>query len=161
MTNISSRKMTKIPANVFNKFELLARRVLTDLKNKGHIVPVRQSDGSVKFENFVVRKNKHGFYSVHGRNIVYIDNINLPQTAAVLANNLALGKILDDEIIKLDRDYGYRAFDEQVFLNAAKRKKNTLDQEIFYQTRSDIAKLQKDELKGRIMQTFKKLSAVT
>lgn len=153
--------MTKIPANVFNKFELLARSVITDLKNKGYVVPVKQSDGSIRFEKFVVRKNKNGFYSVHGRQIVYADNINLPQTAAIVANDLALGRILDDKIIRLDRDYGYRLFDEEVFSNAAKRKKNTLDQEIFYQTRSKIARAQKDEIKGRILQTFKKLSNVT
>jgi hypothetical protein len=153
--------MKKIPDNVFNKIESLAKEVITNLKKKGHIVPVKQQDGSVRFEKFVVRKNKNGFYSVYGRSIVYADNINLPQTAAILASNLALGKILDADIIKLDKEYGYRLFDEQVFLNATKRKKISLDQEIFYETRSSIAKLQKDEIKGRILQSFKKLSNMT
>lgn len=152
--------MKKIPKNIFNKIEVVAKNVMTDLKNRGYVVPVEQDDGSIKFNDFTVRKN-NGFYSVVGKNNkVVVEGINLPQTAALLANDLALGRILDIEIIRVDQDYGYRSFDETVYTNAARRKKNNLDQVIFYETRSEIAKVQKNELKNRILNSFKKLTSI-
>lgn len=153
--------MKKIPDRVFSKFETLAKRVLYDLKAKGHIIPVQQSDGSIKFEKFLVTKNKHGLYSVSGSNIVYQENLNLPQSAALIANDLALGRIQDTKIIELDRDYGFKLFEEQLYQQAGKRKQNTLDQSIFYETRCSIAKTQKDALKNRILRSFKKLIDIT
>jgi hypothetical protein len=152
--------MKKIPKNIFNKIEVVAKHVVTDLKNRGYIVPVQQEDGSIKFNSFTVKKN-NGFYSVLGRNNkVVVDSINLPQTAALLANDLALGKLLDKDIVNLDKDYGYKLFDETVYSTAARRKKNNIDQVIFYETRCEIAKFQKLELKNRILNSFKKLTSI-
>jgi hypothetical protein len=153
--------MKKIPDRIFSKFESVAKRVLDDLKSKGHVIPVQQADGSVKFEKFLVTKNKDGLYSVSGSNIVYRENLNLPQSAALIANDLALGRIQDTKIIELDRDYGFKLFEEQLYQQASKRKKNTMDQCIFYETRCSIAKTQKDALKNRILRSFKKLIDIT
>ena len=154
------RAMKKIPDRIFNQFEQVAKRVILDLKNKGHIVPVQQSDGSLKFEKFLVTKNKNGLYSVTGKNTVYFDTINLPQTAALIANDLALGKIVDRDIVNLDRDYGFKYFEEQVDQNAKNRKKNSWDQVIFYETRGQTARVQKEALKNRIFKSFKKLTNI-
>lgn len=161
MNTFSKRQMKKIPDRVFSKFETLAKRVLHDLKAKGHIIPIQQADGSIKFEKFLVTKNKDGLYSVSGSNIVYRENLNLPQSAALIANDLALGRIQDTKIIELDRDYGFKLFEEQLYQQASKRKKITLDQSIFYETRCSIAKTQKDALKTRILRSFKKLIDIT
>lgn len=152
--------MRKIPNSVFNQFEQVARRVLTDLKSRGHVIPVRQPNGSIQYEKFIVSKNANGLYSVSSRHIVYFDNLNLPQTAAIVANDLALGKIVDSMLINVDRDYGFKLFEEEVYTQASKRKKNTLDQVIFYSTRRQNARVQKQELKDRIMKTFKKLTNI-
>jgi len=161
MNTFSKRQMKKIPDRIFSKFESVAKRVLDDLKSKGHVIPVQQADGSVKFEKFLVTKNKDGLYSVSGSNIVYRENLNLPQSAALIANDLALGRIQDTKIIELDRDYGFKLFEEQLYQQASKRKKNTMDQCIFYETRCSIAKTQKDALKNRILRSFKKLIDIT
>jgi hypothetical protein len=152
--------MKKFPPNVFNQIEIVAKHVIGNLKRRGHVLPTQQKDGSFKYENFVVKKGRTGFYSISCRNIVYVDNINLPQTAAVVANGLALGNIINNDIIKLDRDYGYRLFDEELYAAAIKRKKITLDQEALYETRSYIAKIQKDAIKEKILKSFKKLVSV-
>jgi hypothetical protein len=153
--------MKKIPDNVYTEFESIAKRVIGNLKNRGHIVPSQQSDGSIKFEKFTVFRNKDGLYSVTGTSIVYQETLNLPQSAALIANDLALGKIQDTKIIELDRDYGFKLFEEQLYQQASKRKKNTLDQVIFYETRSQQARAQKDALKNRILKSFKKLIDIT
>ena len=152
--------MKKIPNNVFNQFELVAKQVLTDLKGKGYVVPVHGNNGSIKFEKFSVVKNNNGRYTVFSRNVVYFDDLNLPQTAAIIANDLALGRILDSSLVTLDRDYGFKLFEEELYEHAAKRKKNTLDQVIFYDTRKRIARAQKQALKERILKSFRKLTNI-
>ena len=152
--------MKKIPNNVYNQFQLVAKQVLTDLKSKGHVVPVREPNGSLKFEKFVVVKNDNGLYSVKSKRITHYDNLNLPQTAAIIANNLALGQIIDVKLVNLDRDYGFKLFEEEVYRRAAKRQKNNIDQIVFYDTRKQIAKVQKQAIKDRIMKSFKKLIAI-
>jgi hypothetical protein len=152
--------MKKIPEKVLLKFEALAKDVFSDLKKKGHIVPIQDATGSIQFEDFIVKK-QNNFYSIVGKNKNSIaENINLPQTAALLAHDLALGKILDPSIIAIDREYGYRLFDEEVYSSAANRKKNNLDQVIFYRTRSEIARVQKTRLKSRILDSFRKLTSI-
>ena len=152
--------MKKIPSNVYNQFQLVAKQVLTDLKSKGHVVPVQEPNGNLKFEKFAVVKNSNGLYSVQSRNITYFENLNLPQTAAIIANNLALGKFVDTTLVNLDRDYGFKLFEEEVYRRAARRQKNDIDQIVFYNTRRQIAKVQKQAIKDRIMKSFKKLIAI-
>jgi hypothetical protein len=152
--------MKKLPDKIFRQVEIVAKKVLNDLKSKGHVIPTSESNGSIRFENFIVKKN-NDLYTITGKNDqVIADNINLPHTAAVLANGLALGKIVDSDLIKLDREYGYRQFDEDLFLAAQKRKKNSLDQILFYQTKYEINKLKKDAVKNRILESFRKLTTI-
>jgi hypothetical protein len=153
--------MKKIPDRVYTKFEKVAKHVIGNLKKQGHVIPLQQSDGSIKFEKFTVFKNIQGLYSVVGADIIYQESLNLPQSAALIANDLALGKIQDTAIIELDRNYGFKLFEEQLYQQASKRKKNTLDQIIFYETRAEHAKSQKDALKNRILKSFKKLIDIT
>jgi hypothetical protein len=153
--------MKKIPNKLFQKVESLAKSVLTDFQRRGYVIPVEQSDGRIKIGAYIVGKNSNGFYSVtDSRNNVYADNLNLKQTAALIANDLALGKILDTAIIDIDKTYGYKLFDEQVYENAAKRKKNTLDQDVFYETRCKIARSQKEHAKQQIFNSFRKLTSI-
>lgn len=153
--------MKKIPNKLFQKVESLAKSVLTDFQRRGYVIPVEQGDGRIKIGAYIVGKNSSGFYSVtDSRNNVYADNLNLKQTAALIANDLALGKILDKAIIDIDKTYGYKLFDEQVYENAAKRKKNTLDQDVFYETRCKIARAQKEQAKQQIFNSFRKLTSI-
>lgn len=152
--------MKKIPDKVLVKFEALAKDVIYNLKRKGHVVPMEQEDGSIRFDDFSVRKQNNLYCIVDKHQQVVIDQINLPQTAVVLAHGLALGKILDSEIVSLDKEYGYRLFDEEVYFSAANRKKISLDQVIFYRTRAEIARVQKGQVKTRILDSFRKLTSI-
>jgi hypothetical protein len=152
--------MKKLPHNLFHRVEIVAKTVLSDLKKKGHVVPLEQQDGSLKFDNFTVRKVGQFYCILDKRNQVVIEQINLPQTAALLASGLALGKILDSTIIKLDQEYGFKKFDEEVYYTAAKRKKNTLDQVIYYETRYQTAKLKRAAVRNKILESFRKLTSI-
>jgi len=85
--------------------------------------------------------------------------INLPQTAAVLANNLALGQWTDQNLITLDRKYGYALFDEESHERSIKRnnrQKNWDKSEIIHE-KSRVARQRKEYYRKEILSSFNKL----
>jgi hypothetical protein len=79
----------KINNQLFKKIEQLAEGVKKDFQSKGLIIPVKESDGSVKFNNYTIVRDQSGFYSIiSSSDITIISNINLPQSAIILANAL-------------------------------------------------------------------------
>ena len=120
--------MKKTKTNIFSQVETVAKDVIKNLKNKGYVVPTKEADGTIRFDNYLVKKESTGFYSVldvYGNS--YASSINLPQTAAIIANDLALGRIVDNKLIATDRDYGYKIFDRDLFKNYSQRK-SSIDQ---------------------------------
>lgn len=153
--------MKKVPKNVFDKVERLAKSVLTNLKNKGYVVPSKEKDGSIRFNQYIVFKETTGFYSVKDlSNRIYAENINLPQTAALIANDIALGRIVDNNLLALDRQYGYKLFDEELFRRNFRRKKNTIDEVIHYRTLMEDSAKKAKFIKETIDRSFLKLSRI-
>ena len=153
--------MKKIPKSVAGKMEKVANAVISDLKRKGYVVPVKNPDGSIQYDKYLVTKTHDGFYQVTNKTgKVYADNLNLPQTAAVLAHSMALGNLPDEKLVTLDKNYGYRAFDEDLYRAACHRSNNDVDLKILYQTRYEIAKQRKNQFKSQIMKSFRKLIAI-
>lgn len=153
--------MKKVTKNVFTQVEVVAKNVLKNFKNKGYVIPTKEDDGTVRFDNFAVKKDATGFYSVvdiTGR--VYATNINLPQTAALIANDVALGKIVDNKLLELDRDYGFKIFDRDLFKRNLQRKKNNIDQMVYYKTMMDAATSKANYIKSNIDRSFLKLSRI-
>lgn len=153
--------MKKLPADIYSKVERIAQVVYADFKNKGLVVPTRDSDGSVRFDRYTVKKQPTGFYSVEDiTGYTYATDINLPQTAAVIANDLALGRILDNRLLDLDRNYGYKIFDRDLFKRNYQKKKITADQLIYYKTRMEDAGRRAEYFKSIINRSFNKLSNI-
>jgi hypothetical protein len=145
---------------VFKKIETLAYEVRKNLRKQGFVVPCDNGDGTVGVDNYTIVKENTGFYVIKDRhNNVIVDQINLPQTAAVLANNLALGKWLDDALLREDRRYGYGLFEETLSrahaLNSLKRK--DIDRAELMYTRLKIARFKKTAAKKEILSSFEKL----
>lgn len=146
---------------IFSKVEQVARQVINDLRNKGYIVPIKNANGSIRFNDFVIEKSPTGFYSVKGINgLVYVEQLNLPQSAAIIANDLALGKTLNRDIIKLDQEYGWKTFDEELFKKNVRNKKLNIDQLIHNKTRLEAVSYQAKQLKNTIDRSFLKLSYI-
>lgn len=161
IANFYLELMKKIPNTVFNQVETVAKTVLKNFKNKGYVIPTKEDDGTVRFDNFVVKKETTGFYSVVDvNNKIYATNINLPQTAALIANDIALGRIVDNKLLELDRDYGFKIFDRDLFKRNLQRKKNNVDQMIYYKTMMDQAASKAKYIKSSIDQSFLKLSRI-
>jgi hypothetical protein len=146
---------------VYLKLEKIALDVKEQLKKKGLVIPVKLSDGSVSVDGFRIIKETTGFYSIiNPRNHKVVENINLPQTAALLANDLALGKWLDDDLVKRDREYGYRMFEEILTKTRANEhlKKNNIDRAEILITKYNIVHTKTVSAKKAILSSFEKLN---
>lgn len=152
--------MKQIPNDLYQKIEMLDTNVKEQLRKQGIVVPVRSNNGSVKIGRYSIEKNKTGFYSVTNyRGEMVVENLNLPQTAALVANRLALGKSFDDEIVTLDKRYGHAEFDELVHNQLADKniKLKDYDKAEVMLAKSSVAKYRKDEFKKTITKGFEKL----
>lgn len=145
---------------IYLKIQQISIDVKEKLKRQGVVVPIKKRDGSIQIGSYRIRKDKTGFYSiVDFRNEVIINRINLPQTAAIQANRLALGKYIDDDILQADTKYGHAYFDEELHTHLAERclKKKDLDKAEMMYTKSNIAKHKKNQHLHEVRKSFEKL----
>jgi hypothetical protein len=146
--------------NTWTKLEHIAREVKADLRRRGIVIPVKETDGSIIVDRYRIVKEISGFYTVTDiKNKPVIQNINLPQTAALLANELALGKWINNEILTQDRNFGYLSFEETLTKLHAHRslKKKDIDRAELLFTKGNIACEKSKKIKNEIMSRFEKL----
>lgn len=150
-------KLTK--KQLFNKVEDIARQVKQELRNKGYVVPVKEKDGAINLDGVKVRKVKDTFYSVYDKgNRLAVENLNSLQSAILLANRLALGKDLDDNIIEADRKYGFQSFKLEVAESRLKTAEKHSERWFYYETRRQVAKAQTKKYFDVIQTSYKKLA---
>jgi hypothetical protein len=145
---------------IYKKIQQLNQDVKKNLRSRGVVVPSRHKDGSIQVGRYKIKREDSGFYSIlDNRNEFVVAQINLPQTAAIIANSLALGKFLDEEILKADRSYGHALFEEVLQKKIAEtslRSKNLDRAEVMY-TKSSVSKYRKERCKKAIVIGFDKL----
>jgi hypothetical protein len=145
---------------IYLKIQQISVDVKEKLKRQGVVVPIKKRDGSIQIGSYSIKKDSTGFYSILDfRNEVIINRINLPQTAAIQANRLALGKYIDDDILQADTRYGHAYFDEELHTHLAGRclQKKELDRAEMMYTKSNIAKHRKNQHMWEIRKSFEKL----
>ena len=144
---------------LFKKVEQLAEGVKKDFRNKGLVIPTMEDNGSVRFDNYTVFKNKQGFYVILNiARVPVVENINLPQTAIILANNLALGKFVDDKIVNFDKQYGFNLFEEEQYSRVAHSlaKRHEWERVDTLIIKKNIAHTKAEMAKGQILSSFEK-----
>lgn len=146
--------------DVYAKIKKLDQDVKTDLIRQGIVPPIKNKDGSISVGYFKIIKERTGFYEIvdfSGETVV--EQINLPQSAALLANKLALGKYIDDNILTTDRNYGHAMFEETLQTQLANKKliKKDFDSADLLFTKAKISKVKKDRYKKEIISRFEKL----
>jgi hypothetical protein len=148
--------MKTTPEDLYFQMKTLSVEVRKDLLSKGIVVPTKNDDGTVTIGNFTIVKNFNGSYAIldHTDEKI-IDNINLPQTAIMVANKLALGHYKDSILLDVDRRYGSADFEERLYRRAMSRKSN--DFISVYVTKYEIAKHKKTEYRESINRSFEKL----
>ena len=152
--------MKQLTDDVYLKIEQLGKDVKEKLRQKGIIVPLKSKDGSINVGHYSIKKKKDGFYCILDfEKEILIDMINLPQTAAVLANQLALGKLTDSDLLTADKNYGYALFDEELHVKLAEKniQSKSFDRADVMSTKSRIARYKKEEYKRTVVRGFDKL----
>jgi|688.fasta_scaffold240431_2 hypothetical protein len=151
----------KIPSDeIYLKIQQISTNVKEKLKHQGIVVPVKKRDGSIQIGAYSIKKEGSGFYSILDfKNEVIINRINLPQTAAIQANRLALGKYVDDKVLEADTKYGHACFDEELHTHLAERslQKKDLDKAEMMYTKSTIARHKKNQHMFEVKKGFEKL----
>lgn len=144
---------------IFEKIEALTRGVLKNLRSKGIVVPIENDDGTITIGRYSIIKSQ-GFYQiVNYANEILVPNINLPHTALMIANDLALNKFIDSKTIELDRNYGYALFEEQLYKKISKKQKSYEDYDIVV-TKGLVARAKKEHNKRAILAHFDKLRKI-
>ena len=147
--------MKNIPENLFIKIQQLKTEVKQDLRRKGLIVPTQNKNGSIGIGWYTIVKNPKGYDILDFDNEVIQGGINLPQTAILIANKLALGYHRDSDLIETDRKYGFADFEEQLYKRIMA---NQLSEKfLIYLTKRDLAQHKKKMFKQDILRSFEKL----
>ena len=148
--------MTAIPKELFDQLKKVSDKVKNDLRRKGLVVPVKNEDGTITLGNFTIIRDQQGFYSVLDQNKEsVVTGINLPHTAIILTNTLALGKIKDRDLLIQDQHYGYADFEEHLYRRALAR--DTGDKFGLYLSKYSTAKTKKTSCKKYIIKSFENL----
>jgi len=149
--------MKPISDELYQKFILLTNETSKKFRSRGLAIPMDQEDGSISLGMYTIVKHADGFYSVTTKHDVIAKNINLPQTAIMIANNMALGRSVN-MLITQDANYGYALFEET--LHKQSRERNHIkdpDRANLMLIKSLMAKQKKDQYKKQIVVSFEKL----
>lgn len=154
--------MNTNPINIYQKIKEIDDSVKKTLKSKGLVVPKKYSNGTIGVGSYKIVKDDNGFYNIldYAHEPV-VKQINLPQTAAILANKLALGKLLDEQILTADRKYGHAFFEEKLqnTLFTKNLKRNKIEAADLMLIKARISTLKKEHYKKEIVRGFDKLLA--
>ncbi len=150
----------KTNKEIYQTIEYLNKTVKDSLKKQGVVVPLKKEDGTIQLGKYLIQKVSSGFYNIldyKGREIVH--GINLPQTAVIVANKLALGKWIDTDILQQDKKYGFAYFDEIIYKKSqtTSLKKKNYDRAEIMQNKFSVAKHKKEYYKNIITLDYRKL----
>ena len=154
--------MKTTPDQLYTKIQRLSNEVKKEFRKKGIVLPKQHNDGSISIGRYRILRHQNTFYSIsdHTGEIV-VDKINLPQTAALLANGLELGRWIDDALLQKDRAYGYALFEETLYRkHADSNMKKDLDRAQVMLTKSQLNRFKKESCKRDILQSFEKLRKI-
>jgi len=150
--------MKNIPAELYKKIEVLSNEVKRTLRKKGIVIPLRNNDGSVNVGFYKIVKTDYGYSILDRAGEPIIERINLPQTAVILANDLALGRFRNDIILNHDRYYGYAEFEEQLQTRIASKKgPKSLETYEIVTTKANIARAKKALHRRSLVSSYQKL----
>jgi len=144
--------------DIFDRFSKLSEQVIQDFRRRGIVIPQKNRDGSISLGIYRVVKKSNGFYAVlDKRSEPIVDNINLPQTATIIANDLALGRWINDKILNQDKEYGFALFEETLYKRTAERNKQSYDKFEIMMSKYHIKRTKKNLAKTDIVKSFEKL----
>lgn len=152
--------MTKLSNKIYQKIQHINRDVKDNLRRKGFIYPVKKSDGTVVVGNYLIKKNSNNFFDIFDKNqTIILQDINLAESAILIANELALTNCVNSVKINVDRQYGYTMFDIKRYDHSIKSlfKKQNFDRLDLMIAKKSSAMFKAKRLKSIIQSDYEKL----
>lgn len=144
---------------IYKKLQEINSDVKKDLKKHGLVAPIKLKNGNIGVGSYTIIKI-NGFYEIRNcNNELILSGINLPQSAAILANNLAIKHVVDNKTFTNDQMYGHAVFEELLHkkLILKKIQRKLWDSVDITKNKGTISKLKKEYYKNEINQGFEKL----
>jgi hypothetical protein len=144
---------------IFDNIATLTKSIKQEFKKKGVVVPSLDANGDTRIGAYTIVKVDNAYQIKDSRNHVIAGPVNLAQTAILIANDLALGRWPDHDLINNDKWYGFKSFDEQSAKYLAERaaKQHDVDRQDLSLSKAEIAHQQKLYYKRSIVSRFTKL----
>jgi hypothetical protein len=149
--------MENLPSKLYNKIQQLSFEVKKDLQKRGMVAPVKNSDGSVNIGYYKIIRNKLGYSVLDSYGDIVEQGLNLPQSAVLLANSLALGRYKDKVVVDNDRRYGYALFEEELHTKKKESKKTSLEYYDVSVAKASEARSKKEFYKKDLLNKYEKL----
>jgi hypothetical protein len=111
----------KLTNSIYYRLKELTRKIKNEFKAKGFAIPTRHDEGMIRVGSYLIVKEDNFYKIISKSNEVIAEFINLPQTAIVVANELALKHTLNTKILEEDAEYGYAYFEDQLYKRALKK----------------------------------------
>lgn len=145
--------------SVYYKIQDLTKQIKEDFKSRGVILPTKSENNNIRIGNYFVSKVDNQYQITNKFKEVVCSNINLPHTAILITNTLALTGKIDKSLLERDRQYGFNSFDRDNFDRLARifvKKKNWNN---YYHaiSRMSSATARADNAKKAIINRFEKL----
>jgi hypothetical protein len=150
----------QIDHQLYKKIIDLAYEVKENFRERGYVLPSSDSQGRIRIGNYFISRENTGFYTVSDtRNNILYKQINLPQTAALVANSLALRSAEETKFLEYDRDYGYYAFENDNYqrLSQVYLKNRDWARYEALETKQESAQEKAEQAKHMILAYFEKL----
>ena len=145
--------------SVYYKIQDLTKQVKADFRSRGLVLPTKNDNNDIRIGNYFLSKVNNQYQITDKFKEVICNNINLPQTALLLTNTLALTGKLDKDLLEKDQQYGFNSFDRDNFDRLAKIcvKKKNWNNYHHVVSRKDSATARADSAKRTIINRFEKL----
>ena len=145
---------------IYNTIVSLTEKAREDLKNCGVAVPIQDKNGKIKIGKYeIIRKGDGQYKVINDQYETVYDNLNLLQTAILVANSLATNQRINREVLRQDLVYGTKMFDD---INYDRLSKTYLNQRKFKQSanmsiQSDYAADLANRARNAVLKTYEKL----
>lgn len=147
--------MKSIPDNLYKKIVEVSNEVKEKLRRKGVVIPTTNDDGSITVGHVrIVKQDTLGYVIMDKDGAIIVSRINLPQTAVLLANSIAITRNYNKDIFLKDQLYGSALFEENLTKRALAKKNKNIDHWDLMTTKNNIARAKKNFYKNEIQQTF-------
>jgi hypothetical protein len=144
---------------VYKKISNISSEVKTKLFRKGLVVPKKNNDNSISVGRYLIKKI-NGLYTIaNGKNCVILENINLPQTAILIANKLALWGAVDYNLFLKDQSYGSTLFEDELYTQRIDKHTDEDYRQVMLIKR-DVVREKRDFYKQEIEESFQKLMRI-